>query len=619
MGWVVRLISYAFSGLRDGDDSSSIRGFKELVVPTGMAAEAAKGDAKHLSAGSASDLVDFLWRLFPCAQVLLSFRRNTSAQVSGDFFVRHNTSADDVGAIGAGMQNFAASLDKDRAHAIALEDFSIKSFTAIAAWLGFGNCSFISIPEANSASSFNSSSGHFPQYHPDYSGAKVQCEASNLSDSPLGAETSRDVSPVLDVSAFDHHGGHAANPSVYVLDIPRELNSDLVACYYQDTGLSPWDDTGSTFDAVDVAQHSADIWLHQALLKLPQGGSADDADIIWVPFYSLLSRRMGMYNSTCNNVTHEERLHMLFNTLNTSLTWKRGPHHVLPLTHWLLGDQLQPDAWLKSLILSSGIKLVINDPLFLYQPTPVTGIGNLGYSTCHAVTVPYIPLLGLLSPSDGPSLRRTIIFFRGNTLLASCKKELEGTVPFLGNKCNLRRRMISAIRPAADVSVLPIDSSIGSPGNTQRAEPFSTNAAALGFRDSTFCLVPPGDTCSSRRMFDAIAGGCIPVVISGCPYQYLPFVEQGLNYSAFTIQLEESAVEHIETILRETPTAMIRELQFNLRLARDVLLFGDEPPNSVNYTPGIATKLTLRAISRAIYSADCRSHLGSPARSRSHV
>ena len=33
--------------------------------------------------------------------------------------------------------------------------------------------------------------------------------------------------------------------------------------------------------------------------------------------------------------------------------------------------------------------------------------------------------------------------------------------------------------------------------------------------NSMFCLVIPGDTISSRRLFDAIVAGCIPVIVTG--------------------------------------------------------------------------------------------------------
>ena len=38
---------------------------------------------------------------------------------------------------------------------------------------------------------------------------------------------------------------------------------------------------------------------------------------------------------------------------------------------------------------------------------------------------------------------------------------------------------------------------------------------------STFCLMPPGETASSRRLTDAVLSGCIPVFI-GPPWHEMP-------------------------------------------------------------------------------------------------
>ena len=40
---------------------------------------------------------------------------------------------------------------------------------------------------------------------------------------------------------------------------------------------------------------------------------------------------------------------------------------------------------------------------------------------------------------------------------------------------------------------------------------------------SQLCLVPAGDTPSSRRLFDALAGGCVPVIMASNIESSLPF------------------------------------------------------------------------------------------------
>lgn len=50
-------------------------------------------------------------------------------------------------------------------------------------------------------------------------------------------------------------------------------------------------------------------------------------------------------------------------------------------------------------------------------------------------------------------------------------------------------------------------------------------ATANTMLQSLFCLVPAGDTPSSRRLFDALAAGCVPVILEDFPYmaRNLPF------------------------------------------------------------------------------------------------
>ena len=52
-------------------------------------------------------------------------------------------------------------------------------------------------------------------------------------------------------------------------------------------------------------------------------------------------------------------------------------------------------------------------------------------------------------------------------------------------------------------------------------------------RRTTFCLLIPGDTLSSRRITDIVLSGCIPVFL-GPPYHNTP-LSQWVDFPAFSI------------------------------------------------------------------------------------
>jgi hypothetical protein len=47
----------------------------------------------------------------------------------------------------------------------------------------------------------------------------------------------------------------------------------------------------------------------------------------------------------------------------------------------------------------------------------------------------------------------------------------------------------------------------------KRYSPNMTSDTAKAYLNSNFCFVPAGDTPTSRRLFDAVAAGCVPVVL----------------------------------------------------------------------------------------------------------
>jgi hypothetical protein len=93
---------------------------------------------------------------------------------------------------------------------------------------------------------------------------------------------------------------------------------------------------------------------------------------------------------------------------------------------------------------------------------------------------------------------------------------------------------------------------------------------------STFCLVVRGDTSSSRRLFTAIALGCIPVIISD--WISLPFTNV-INYKAFALFFPEAVssstngVRDMVQVLRSATPDTLASMRAALGEAKRVLLF----------------------------------------------
>eukprot|EP00615_Pteridomonas_danica_P004457 CAMPEP_0114335888 /NCGR_PEP_ID=MMETSP0101-20121206/5347_1 /TAXON_ID=38822 ORGANISM="Pteridomonas danica, Strain PT" /NCGR_SAMPLE_ID=MMETSP0101 /ASSEMBLY_ACC=CAM_ASM_000211 /LENGTH=447 /DNA_ID=CAMNT_0001467641 /DNA_START=32 /DNA_END=1375 /DNA_ORIENTATION=+ len=103
---------------------------------------------------------------------------------------------------------------------------------------------------------------------------------------------------------------------------------------------------------------------------------------------------------------------------------------------------------------------------------------------------------------------------------------------------------------------------------------------------SRFCLHLQGDTTTSRRLFDSIAAGCIPVIIAD--NVNLPFSDK-IDWSLFTIIVPESEVLRgksytLDSIMqRKHHPEEIAEFQYQLSLAKHELLYGIGDPLLTQY------------------------------------
>ena len=98
-------------------------------------------------------------------------------------------------------------------------------------------------------------------------------------------------------------------------------------------------------------------------------------------------------------------------------------------------------------------------------------------------------------------------------------------------------------------------------------------------------MAPRGDTASSRRVYESIAAGCIPIIIAD--KLQLPFTSR-LRYDDFTLRVSEADALarplRLLKKLRSMPLQRVREMQRKLLEARPAFLWHTDPsrPSAVD-------------------------------------
>ena len=94
---------------------------------------------------------------------------------------------------------------------------------------------------------------------------------------------------------------------------------------------------------------------------------------------------------------------------------------------------------------------------------------------------------------------------------------------------------------------------------------------------STFCLAPRGDTASSKRLYEALAAGCIPVIVSDT--LELPFARQ-FDWTRLSVRVgeaEAAAAPHaLVRRLRTMPPQQVAAMQRYLLRHREAFLWHED-------------------------------------------
>lgn len=118
----------------------------------------------------------------------------------------------------------------------------------------------------------------------------------------------------------------------------------------------------------------------------------------------------------------------------------------------------------------------------------------------------------------------------------------ERKIPFFfagTNRDRVERENLAAITTISPTSVI---------GVSQWDWKDNPETYANHISDSQYCLCPRGDTMSSRRLFDAVAAGCIPVLTHNQAGDgSVPFADT-VDYSEFTVLLPDDSFMTLEKV-----------------------------------------------------------------------
>ncbi|KAK0576316.1 hypothetical protein LWI29_015300 [Acer saccharum] len=338
---------------------------------------------------------------------------------------------------------------------------------------------------------------------------------------------------------------HSNYINVYVADLPRSYNYDLLNLYW--TSSSPDSRIPSDPDHTQIhhpprrkyppypenpliKQYSAEYWLLGDLETHENSRpnsfanrvfNEDDADVVFVPFFATLSAEMELAkgNSLFRKKTPDnedyKRQREVVDFVKNSLAWKRlgGRDHVFVLTDpvamWHVRADIAPaillvvdfGGWFRLDSKSKSLSLTPNgnsSEMVLIQHTQV--------SLLKDVIVPYTHLLPRLELKHNQK-RHNLLYFKG------AKHRHRGGL--------VREKLWYLL-----VNEPRVIMEEGFPNATGREQ------SIKGMRSSEFCLHPAGDTPTSCRLFDAIQSLCIPVIVSD--NIELPF-EGMIDYSEFSV------------------------------------------------------------------------------------
>lgn len=338
------------------------------------------------------------------------------------------------------------------------------------------------------------------------------------------------------------------SPRVYIYEDPAVDWSYLLECYEEQNGKSILFD-----ERQEHAQNSGEIWMHKGAQKYENRVyDPREADLFYMPIYLALSSNMDFRSGSlmCQGLTHTERVKKALDFITKSEYYilRGGSDHILTCTWFWCGPALG------------------NRGRVIFQRTLI-GINeyNNEWSRWEClnkiITVPYTASSILTKPEN---------------IIKAGIKEIPREIPFYFSGSSrdrpdrLNLRIVNDIIPGSRIQV--------SDNWFKWSE--TPEQFAESVHNSKYCFIPRGDTLSSRRLFDVISGGCIPVMTTvQTQGGMVPFADE-LDYKDFCILVDEATfldkglITSLVFELSEMEETKYLELREALNIAREHLIYG---------------------------------------------
>lgn len=318
-----------------------------------------------------------------------------------------------------------------------------------------------------------------------------------------------------------------ADPSVLVQagsSVGEEASVQLPTCHLTRLGDAAAEPSRSSAETVDLAQHN-DTRLLSHLGELCSA-SAQSASVVVVD--PQIMAHASNPRCGCGGCDVPNRCEQLL----SSLGWQqRGVQHVIVYSYWNRWLLNTAFAGCGAQLRARGVLVATSDPFFVTGVPRDTGCGQ---SLDEALTPIVMPYVTSTPPLPEAAAKRFDV-----QLHATVKRAPRNPSGRLrASLANLTRYFARS-----DIRLTPSDDHAHDVEHRTLTDAASVNALHANeesMQASRLCLCPEGDTATSRRIYDALAYGCVPVLMMA-PTE-LPYLGPSTSWDDIALVMPQLAV-----------------------------------------------------------------------------